>query len=603
MKGVKFALFSLTVITGACGIAYQYTFSKLASDLLGNTAEEWALTIGVMLLAMGFGADLQKKISTAHLFTGFILLEIALSLLGGFGGIFLSNMFSVKRSHFVLTQYSLIAGIGVLIGMEIPILLRLNAKIIPKLAMNVAQIFRADYLGGFLGAMLWVFVLNLYFANSIEAALAVSLTNLVGAFIAFFLYQRKYAKHAAVADEACDETVKATKASSATKNMRYFFKLGLLAQKNSNWHALVLFLCLCGSTALIIVGFLKVPEQLASLEQKLYADKVIFSESSAYQRIVLSESVNGNLRLYLNGKLQFSAYDEAIYHDFLVHPAMSLARDRESVLILGGGDGLALREVLRYQEVKQVTLVDLDSAVIRLASSHPKLLALNEQSFLDARLSSLVLALALASNEGSKPAINKNEDYRPAINKKIVYDDAYGYMRKTEEHYDVIIVDFPDPSREDLSKLYSLSFYRSLVLRLRPGGIVVQQASSPRYAAKTFALIRRTMQRSGLNTVALKETVPSFGEWGWILAAPQLERSTDELQALLQTLVFVKTPRTLSLASLQRALLPPPRLLGTEQPFLQSETSQAEAENSYNTLLNNLAYKTYRQEVLAIPSR
>jgi spermidine synthase len=222
-------------------------------------------------------------------------------------------------------------------------------------------------------------------------------------------------------------------------------------------------------------------------EDEMYADPVVFSETTPYQRIIVSRGRAG-FQLFLNGNLQFASADEYRYHEALVHPAM-IAADAppRRVLILGGGDGLALREVLAHPSVEAVTLVDLDPAMTRLATRFPALGELNRHAFSDRRVT-------------------------------VVNDDAMVWLDDHPGTWDAIIVDFPDPNTFALGKLYTRLFYRRLIARLSPGGAVSVQATSPLFARRSYWCIIETIRSAGLVVQPYQVTVPSFGVWGFALA-------------------------------------------------------------------------------------
>src|SRR5206468_8625237 len=173
--------------------------------------------------------------------------------------------------------------------------------------------------------------------------------------------------------------------------------------------------------------------------------------------------------LTLNGGLQFSSLDEVRYHEFLVHVPMVFARERVSVLVLGGGDGLGLREILKYPNVESVTLVDLDPAMTHFAATHPVMTALNHRSFADARVAVVQSGAVvegprqLVSGEEPHPhARHLHGDDLPVAEVSVVNIDADKFLREVQEVYDVVIVDFPDPRSIELCKLYSKEFYLKL---------------------------------------------------------------------------------------------------------------------------------------------
>jgi Predicted spermidine synthase with an N-terminal membrane domain len=179
-----------------------------------------------------------------------------------------------------------------------------------------------------------------------------------------------------------------------------------------------------------------------------------------------------------------------------VHPAMSLATHHRDVLVLGGGDGLAVREVLKYPDLEAVTLVDLDPMVTELFRTHPDLVRLNNNALNDPRV-------------------------------QVVNKDAWRYVEEDAGQYDVIIIDLPDPDTYAVSKLYSQEFYAVLVQHLNLGGTMVTQATSPVFARDAFWSIHNTMAAAPnpynagepLNLIPYHVYVPSFGDWGFVMAS------------------------------------------------------------------------------------
>jgi predicted membrane-bound spermidine synthase len=195
-----------------------------------------------------------------------------------------------------------------------------------------------------------------------------------------------------------------------------------------------------------------------------------------------------DVRMYLDKQLQFSSLDERIYHEALVHPAMTLIPKRQRVLILGGGDGFAVREVLKYKDVGHVDLVDLDPLVLKVAKSVKQVVSLNNHSLNDKRVS-------------------------------VYQQDARVFLSKRRDLYDAIIVDFPDPADKVVSRLYTAEFFRRMFRHLTPNGILVCQSHSPESAPSVYWSIQKTLKSIGLNTLSYHVNVPSFGDWGFHLAA------------------------------------------------------------------------------------
>lgn len=239
--------------------------------------------------------------------------------------------------------------------------------------------------------------------------------------------------------------------------------------------------------AVLIVASTQAHRVLEISDGAVYPGRVLYAEQSRYQRIVLTET-GDSVALHLNGHLQFSSNDEARYHESLVHPALLLSARRGHIFIGGGGDGLAARELLKWPDVESITLVDLDERVTRLARELPLLARLNQRSL-------------------SSPRVH------------VVNQDAARYLEQTQERFDVLVFDFPDPSNYSVGKLYSREFYRTARTRLAPGGVIVVQATSPLFARAAFWCVERTLASLGLSTLPYHAFVPAFGEWGFVLAA------------------------------------------------------------------------------------
>lgn len=467
------------LFVGICGISYEYTFSKLASDIMGNSVQQWAVIIGLMMLFMGIGADLQKYFPDRLAVDTFILLEILLGLLGGIGPSLTLFAFGSFHDHFIIIHYFFICSIGLMIGMEIPLLTRVNQATAPSLKHNLGLILKMDYIGSFLGAMIWIFVLPRFF-NLLEISFFLGMINVSVAFFTWIWFRR----------------------------WMHFPKLIPVS-------ALIAFIVLGA-------GLINGKRITITAEQKLYKDPIIFTTTTLYQRVVITENKSGDLYFYLNGHLQFSSFDEYIYHEFLVHPVMAVAAKLSKVLVLGGGDGLAVREILKYPEVNSVTLVDIDPEITKLAASLPRLAALNQGSLQQAKVN---VQPAAGVSPGGKINLQmtghgffRRERSVENIEVHIVNLDAYKFVESVSGIYDIIIIDFPDPNNLTLSKLYSREFYSLLKNKLAFDGLLIQQSSSPIFAKEAFLVVGRSMQAAGFSTVPIHHPVPSFGDWGWWIA-------------------------------------------------------------------------------------
>ncbi|MFD2302763.1 polyamine aminopropyltransferase [Roseibacillus ishigakijimensis] len=509
-------------VMGGCGIAYEYTLSKVSSDLLGNSVQQWALVIAIMLFFMGVGAELQQRLPDRHLVATLAGSQLLLAILGGFGPLFLIQAFAFFPLNFGLVLYGLVSLCGLLIGLEIPLITRLNETYMPVMRKNLGKVLRMDYAGALLGGLFWTFLLIPRLTIS-QTALVLALLTL-GTMLACLWAFR-------------DQTRRPWWWTVATVTVM----------------------------ALALWGLGRSSEWALQAEQALYRDRVVSAKDSPYQHIVLTESRHGNLRCYINGHLQFSENDEYIYHELLTHPAFLLNERKKRVLILGGGDGLAAREVLKHEEVEAITLVDLDPFMTQMAREQKDLVELNGGALRDPRVAVRTVA---ATGTGERQEVLVPEDARrflspelPLPTVEIVHQDASRWVAEAEGPYDVVILDFPDPSSPGLAKLYGLSFYGQLRQLLAPGGVLIQQSTSPWHAREAFACIGRTMAAAGLTALPLHANVPSFGDWGWWLAVREEERTAGELREALLAAHWEEPTRYLTPETLRAALAFAPQQL------------------------------------------
>lgn len=476
-------------LLGGCGLAYEYTLSKIASDLLGNSVQQWATMIATMLFAMGLGADVQKHTATPILADRLITTQVMLAVLGGFGPLIMIHGFALLPQLYIIIQYSLAFGVGMLIGYEIPLMMRINEEDSPDMRINLAQVLKMDYIGALVGALLWTFLLIRYLSID-RISFVVGLATMSSALLCWFLYRKRLAR-------------------PRTRMIEIVAGFLLL------------------TTGLMIGRSLTL-----KAEQFLYRDPIITSVTSPFQHIVLTKNHIGNVRCYINGHLQFNEADESIYHENLVHPAMHLAARRDRILILGGGDGLALREVLKYPDVHSVTLVDLDPMMTHLATTDPELIRMNGGSMSDPRL---VKRTATGVSAGQVYQNSQTSQYERFASKPhetvtlhVINLDAAEFVKSITGRYDVLIMDFPDPNSPDLAKLYGRPFYDHLQNILHPGSVIVQQSGSCFQAREAFLCVGRTLKAAGCDVVPYHDNVPSFGEWGWWIAINGQPATTTE---------------------------------------------------------------------------
>jgi spermidine synthase len=437
---VSVVLFISVFLIAACGLIYELIAGTLASYLLGDSVLQFSTVIGSYLFAMGIGSYLSRYIARG-LVSRFIYVELMVGLIGGFSSSLLFWGFAYTES-FRLLLYGLVLLIGTLVGLEIPLLMRILKG---RFAFRdlVAHVLTFDYLGA-LGASLLFPLLLVPRLGLVRSAMLFGLINAGVALWSTFLFRDQIGR---------------------TTGLRVAGALVLAA----------------------LAGGMAAADRIAATaDDNLYADEVIFSRNTRYQRIVLTKWKD-DIRLFLSSHLQFSSRDEYRYHEALVHPGLAAIPGARRVLVLGGGDGLAVREILRYPAVEQVTLVDLDPEMTKLFATNPLLIKLNAESLRSSRV-------------------------------RIINEDAFPWLDKNNDVFDFVVVDFPDPTNFSLGKLYTTAFYRLLARHVSAGGYVVVQSTSPLFARQSFWCIVTTLKQSGLKTWPYHVYVPSFGEWGFVLA-------------------------------------------------------------------------------------
>ncbi len=448
---MRLLLLASVFTIATCGLIYELIAGTLASYLLGDSVMQFSTVIGVYLFAMGVGSWMSKFIVRQVLAT-FIHVEFLIGLIGGFSALMLFVLFDQVASFRVIL-YGLVFIIGTLVGLEIPLLLRLLKDEL-KFEDLVSRVLSLDYIGALAASLLFPLVL-VPKLGLVRSSFLFGLLNAgVGLLALYYLREQ------------------------LTRQRKFLWLGGL------------------GSVLLLIIGFVGADHWQSWAEKSVYHENIIFAHSSSYQRLVLTRQKD-ELKLYLNGNLQFNSRDEYRYHECLVHPALSQCKSPGQVLILGGGDGLAAREVLRYPAVEHVVLVDLDAEMTKLFATQPLLTALNANSLTSPKL-------------------------------RVHNADAFTWLEQAaaeQQKYAAVIIDFPDPSSFSIGKLYSTSFYEKLRHVLRPDAIIAVQCTSPLAARKSFWCVDETLKASGFDTHPYHAYVPSFGEWGFIMATLGPSRS------------------------------------------------------------------------------
>ncbi|MEU5309533.1 polyamine aminopropyltransferase [Streptomyces sp. NPDC021562] len=491
-------------VCAACGLVYELELVALASYLIGDSVTQASVVLSVMVFAMGIGSLGAKRLRW-HAAAGFAAVEAALALIGGCSAMALYAVFAwtggwgglwASGPRCLLVAFSL--AIGLLIGAEVPLLMELIQRIRRQDAGGaVADLFAADYVGALVGGLAFPFLL-LPVLGQLTGTLLTGTVNVVaGASLVLGLFRRDLSRRARWTLVVANLTV-----------------LGVLA-----------------SAAVLVDDF----ERAA--RHAVYGDDVRVALQTDVQEIVLAGGTRGRpLDLFLDGRLRVGGRDERRYHEALVHPAMNGPHAR--VLILGGGDGMAAREVLREPGVRRVDVVELDAGLIRLARRDPALAALNGHAYDDPRV-------------------------------HVATADAFRWLRETPRYgYDVVIADLPDPGITASAKLYSEEFYGLARRVLAPGGRLVVHAGPVQARPRTFWTVAATMRAAGLTPVPYRVLGHDAGftpgpdrsagesraphDWGFLLA------SADGREPRLRLAPDAPPLRTLTQRALTHDALPTP---------------------------------------------
>jgi spermidine synthase len=436
-RSKEVALLFGTFLIAICGLIYELLEGTLSSYLLGDSIYHFSLVIGLFMSSMGIGAWLSRYIER-NLEQAFVYLQLTIALVGGFSAFILFFVFAYIDNYDAFL-YLITISLGTMLGIEIPLIIRILKESF-SLKTNISNVFTVDYIGALFASLLFPLVL-VPKLGLMQTSFLFGMVNLFVGAMAWYIFRKLLGK----------------------RYLLYIFLVGVI----------------------LTVGFIKSTTLTTMIENRLYKNHIIYSAQTPYQKIVVTAQ-HGRIQFYINGAIQFDTIDEHRYHESLVHPAMLASPCHENILIVGGGDGMALREVLKYEDVTHITLVDLDPAITTLFKEHEMLSQLNDHAY-----------------------------HSPKVT--VVNQDAWKFMEQAEVLYDVIVLDLPDPNNISLSRLYSQSFYQLLKQQLSKSGVMVTQASSPLFTQKAFWSIKRTMESTHLYTQAYHTYVPSFGEWGFVL--------------------------------------------------------------------------------------
>ncbi|MCP3927080.1 MAG: polyamine aminopropyltransferase [Desulfobacterales bacterium] len=458
-KRASFFLVPAMALVAASGMIYELLIATISGYILGDNVTHFSIIVGVFLCAMGIGALLSRHIHK-NLMRFFFRVEILLAIVGLLSStvlLYVGFVIGVEYIY-VICMLSFTCLIGCLVGLEIPILSR-YLEDFGGSRISISNILAADYIGSLIGSVCYPFLL-LPFLGLVSTSAVAGLINIIVAV-------------------CCG----------------YYFRKEIKSIKLYSFFCIVI-------TGLLITLFFISGKLFNYFEYNAYRDKIVHSEQSKYQRIVMTKGKlnkkglkagylprrwKEDFRLFLEGHLQFSSIDEYRYHEALVIPALSMIENPETVLILGGGDGLAAKQVFKFKSIKKLTLVDLDKKVVDLAKNKKDFIKINGNSLSDKRIN-------------------------------IIIGDAFSFIRKNKEKYDLIISDLPDPHTPALSRFYSVEFYLRIQKSLSKKGIFVSQSTSPYFARRAYWAIGKSLETAGYSVLSYHANVMAFGDWGFHMA-------------------------------------------------------------------------------------
>ena len=486
-RPIDIALLASVFVVAACGLLYELAAGALASYLLGDSVLQFSTIIGTYLFAMGVGSWLSRYFER-QLPAHFLRIELMVALIGGSlpAVLFLANAYTPGAFRFLL--YGMVLVVGTLVGLEIPLVMRILKRNV-ALKDLVSQVLTFDYLGALAVSLAFPLLLVPHL-GLIRTGLLFGLLNALVAVWALWLFRwelRRWGAHVAA----------------------------------------------CAMVIGLLLAALAGAEHITTFaEDKFYQDRIVFTAASPYQRIVVTDGKLGH-RLFLNGNLQVAERDEYRYHEALVHPAMAAHGAPKRVAVLGGGDGMAVREILKYPSVESVTLVELDPAMTRLFTDNATLARLNGHALRSPKVQVVNTDAFQWLQDGQSRAAGPPQGASaPQGGSEPRAAGSVG----AHDTFDVIVVDFPDPTNFAIGKLYTNSFYALLDRRLAASGYAVVQTTSPLVARQSFWTVVQTIESVGLQTAPYHAHVPSFGEWGFVLASHRPWRLPEALPGGLQFL-------------------------------------------------------------------
>lgn len=454
-----FFVYTITLILAACSILYELVIAQTLSNLTSNIVVWYSLTIGLYLGGMGIGAFFSRKLKSENVIKNLFNTEVLLSLVGAFSVvvIYFSHMLNLYFSTygqatfafliFLIPSVGVILLLGFLTGVELPLLILLNQQISAK--KNINRILGIDYFGSLLGAIIFPLFLVPHF-SVISVGFYVAVLNACVAFVLLYYVSKK-------------------RSFIVITGLTLFLPLFFMITHSQYIHQYFLkkYYFYKQSSASLATLFSR-PDSLPLIEnyhtpyQEIDIVRYPFAQFTNLFLDIFSSKLKENpdfpfnYMLFLNGDYQFSSNTEEFYHEYFAHiPILMRASVPRKVLVVGAGDGLLDRELLKYPQIQTITHVEIDEQIIKLARHHPVLMRMNEGALDD-----------------------------PRVN--VVIDDAFRYIRNTDDIFDAVYLDLPDPNNYNLSKVYSTEFYHQIFKHLTSDGFVVMDAPNIQNKAKNF---------------------------------------------------------------------------------------------------------------------
>lgn len=457
---LKVAIFA----TGLSGIVAEYSLATLANYFLGNAVFQWAMIISVMMFSMGIGSQISRSFSK-NLLDKFIGIEFILSAFTSFAPLIIYG----TSAYLNLTGpliYSLCVIIGVLIGMEIPLVARINDEY-EELRENIANVMALDYFGSLVGGIFFSFV-GLRYLGMTYTPFVFGSVNLIVA-ITLILKFRKLVH---------------------PKNLKYIISIGVV----------------------VVVSFFTLLATAKKFEyyseKTRYKENIIFAQKTKQHKVVITE-YRDQYMYFLDRNLSVCTRDEHMYYEPFVHPVMQMYGTPTRVLVIGGSNGFAVREILKYASVKEIVVVNDDMELLQLGRT----------------------------NEIYKK-YNKGALSDPKVN--LVEASAFNYLDTEKKAFDIIIADVQDPNNEKNSQLFTFDFYKKCKEKLSSGGFIITQALNPLVSFKANTCIQKTLHASGFNTLSIHNHVLSLGEMGFVIGS--ISQTEKEIKQKIETLKYkVKT--------------------------------------------------------------